>query len=61
MYITNNIRLSYMSQNQNQNSNLTNTYVNVVSTNQTAWGGSTYIDFNTPLYCIHDVILLFNL
>ena len=61
MYMSNNIRLYYMSQNQNQNSNLTHTYINVVSTNQTAWGGSTYFDFNTPLYCIHDGILQFNL
>ena len=44
-----------------QNSNLTHTYVNVVSTNQAAWGGYTYIDFNTGGYCIHDVTLQFNL
>ena len=50
-------RYYYLSQNQNQhsNSNLTHTYINIVSTNQPAWGGSTYFDFNTPLYCIHKV------
>ena len=47
--------------NQNSNQNLTHTYVNVVSTNQPAWGGYTYIDFNTSGYCIHDVTLQFNL
>ena len=46
---------------QNNNQNLTHTYVNVVSTNQPAWAGYTYIDFNTAGYCIHDVTLQFNL
>ena len=46
---------------QNQNQNLTHTYVNVVSTYQPAWGGYVYIGFNTPSYCIHDVTLQFNL
>ena len=47
--------------NQNQNQSLTHQYINVVSTNQAAWGSYCYIDLNLVNYCIHDVVLQISL
>ena len=46
--------------NQNSNQNLTHSYIQVMSTNQPAFGSLVYIDFNTPGYCIHECTLQFN-
>ena len=46
---------------QNNNQNLTHSYIQVMSTNQAAFNSTVYIDFNTPGYCIHECTLQFNL